>query len=92
MPAKSSGNSAATGRSAAGGAAAAVASAAASAASSYDRHYPPPDTAIARVFRAEDLSSFTEVPRNPFVSFSLLSAMTCAVAGTGRYREDRRPL
>jgi hypothetical protein len=86
MPVKSSGNSAA------GGAAAAVAAAAVSAASAYDRHYPPPDTAIARVFRAEDLSSFTEVPQQTLLCHLISSAMTCAVAGTGRYREDRWPL
>jgi hypothetical protein len=38
-----------------------MATAAANASSVYDRSYPPPDVAIARIFRAHDVSPFAQV-------------------------------
>lgn len=77
--------------SAAGGAAAAMANAAVNASSAYDRSYPPPDVAIARIFRAHDDSPFAQVCSTlPHYRLSVL--MTHIVTGASRHFEDWRQL
>lgn len=67
--------------SAAGGAAAAMAAAAANSSSVYDRSYPPPDVAIARIFRARDDSPFAQVCVLPFLITAHSVFMTHVITG-----------